>query len=134
MSKCRCSRSITSFNMVEHLCDATFVPPTGQWGYARQLDPVRQPMKTKDGYISIAPYVDDRWVRFFQAAGHPEVLAEARFIDKPTRRQEHDPDVRSGRNHPAGKDHGGVAENPERGRMCRRCAPTKSATCSTIRT
>jgi len=79
--------SVTSFNMVEHLCDATFVPPTGQWGYARQLDPVRQPMKTKDGYISIAPYLDDRWVRFFQAAGHPEVLQEARFIDKPTRRQ-----------------------------------------------
>ncbi len=79
--------SVTSFNMVEHLCDATFVPPTGPWGYARQLDPVRQPMKTKDGYISIAPYLDDRWVRFFQAAGHPEVLQEARFIDKPTRRQ-----------------------------------------------
>ena len=79
--------SITSFNMVEHLCDATFVPPTGRWGYARQLDPVRQPMKTKDGYISIAPYVDDRWVRFFQAAGHPEVLQEERFIDKPTRRK-----------------------------------------------
>ena len=87
MSKCRCSKSITSFNMVEHLCDATFVPPTGRWGYARQLDPVRQPMKTKDGYISIAPYVDDRWVRFFQAAGHPEVLQEERFIDKPTRRK-----------------------------------------------
>jgi crotonobetainyl-CoA:carnitine CoA-transferase CaiB-like acyl-CoA transferase len=79
--------SITSFNMVEHLCDATFVPPTGRWGYARQLDPVRQPMKTKDGYISIAPYVDDRWVRFFKAAGHPQVLAEERFIDKPTRRK-----------------------------------------------
>ncbi len=79
--------SITSFNMVEHLCDATFVPPTGRWGYARQLDPVRQPMKTKDGYISIAPYVDERWVRFFQAAGHPEVLEEERFIDKPTRRK-----------------------------------------------
>jgi crotonobetainyl-CoA:carnitine CoA-transferase CaiB-like acyl-CoA transferase len=79
--------SITSFNMVEHLCDATFQPATGRWGYARQLDPVRQPMKTKDGYISIAPYVDDRWVRFFQAAGHPEVLLEERFIDKPTRRK-----------------------------------------------
>jgi crotonobetainyl-CoA:carnitine CoA-transferase CaiB-like acyl-CoA transferase len=79
--------SITSFNMVEHLCDATFVPPTGRWGYARQLDPVRQPMKTKDGYISIAPYLDDRWVRFFEAAGHPEVLREERFIDKPTRRK-----------------------------------------------
>jgi len=46
--------AITSFNMLEHLCDATFVPPTGTWGYPRQLDPVRQPMQTKDGYISIA--------------------------------------------------------------------------------
>ena len=44
-------------------------------------------MKTKDGYMSIAPYVDDRRVRFFQAAGHPEVLEEERFIDKPTRRK-----------------------------------------------
>ena len=79
--------SITSFNMVEHLCDATFQPATGRWGYTRQLDPVRQPMRTRDGYISIAPYVDDRWVRFFKAAGHPEVLEEERFIDKPTRRK-----------------------------------------------
>ncbi|MCB1413996.1 MAG: CoA transferase [Xanthobacteraceae bacterium] len=79
--------SISSFNLLEHLCDATFVPPTGKWGYPRQLDPVRQPMRTKDGYISIAPYLDDRWVRFFKAAGHPEVLEEARFIDKVTRRQ-----------------------------------------------
>ena len=79
--------AISSFNLVEHLCDATFVPPTGSWGYPRQLDPARQPMRTQDGYISIAPYVDERWVRFFQAAQHPEVLQEARFIDKPTRRQ-----------------------------------------------
>jgi crotonobetainyl-CoA:carnitine CoA-transferase CaiB-like acyl-CoA transferase len=78
--------SITSFNMLEHLCDATFVPPTGRWGYPRQLDPVRQPMRTKDGYISIAPYADERWVRFFHAAGHPEVLQEERFKDKVTRR------------------------------------------------
>jgi crotonobetainyl-CoA:carnitine CoA-transferase CaiB-like acyl-CoA transferase len=31
--------------------------------------------------------VDERWVRFFEAAGHPEVLQEERFIDKPTRRK-----------------------------------------------
>lgn len=79
--------AIASFNMLEHLCDATFVPPTGHWGYSRQLDPARQPMRTKDGYISIAPYIDDRWVRFFEAVGHPEVLKEARFIDSDTRRR-----------------------------------------------
>ena len=78
--------SITSFNMVEHLCDASFVPPLGRWGYARQIDPARQPMATRDGYIAIAPYVDERWVRFFEAVGHPEVLQQARFIDKASRR------------------------------------------------
>ena len=43
-------------------------------------------MRTKDGYISIAPYADERWVRFFRAAGHPEVLEEERFKDKVARR------------------------------------------------
>jgi crotonobetainyl-CoA:carnitine CoA-transferase CaiB-like acyl-CoA transferase len=79
--------SIASFNLLEHLCDATFVPPTGRWGYPRQLDPARQPMRTKDGFIAIAPYIDDRWVRFFEASGYPEVLKEERFIDGPTRRR-----------------------------------------------
>src|SRR5690606_22394544 len=53
--------SIASFNLLEHLCNKTFVPPTGDWGYMRQLDPARQPMRTLDGYIAIAPYLDDRW-------------------------------------------------------------------------
>jgi crotonobetainyl-CoA:carnitine CoA-transferase CaiB-like acyl-CoA transferase len=70
---------IASFNLLEHLCDQTFDPPTGRWGYARQLNPGRQPLTTKDGYISIAPYVEDRWVRFFNATGHPEVLLDPRF-------------------------------------------------------
>lgn len=79
--------SIASFNLLEHLCNATFVPPTGtgQWGYPRQLDPMRQPLRTQDGYISIAPYVEDRWVRFFEVAGHPEVLRDERF-DTPAKR------------------------------------------------
>lgn len=79
--------SIASFNLLEHLCDSTFVPPTGHWGYPRQLDPLRQPMRTKDGYIAIAPYVDERWVRFFEAAGHPQVLQQERFIDKASRQR-----------------------------------------------
>jgi crotonobetainyl-CoA:carnitine CoA-transferase CaiB-like acyl-CoA transferase len=79
--------TIASFNLLEHLCDATFIPPTGRWGYPRQLDPVRQPMRTRDDFISIAPYADERWVRFFEAAGHPEVLKEERFIDKASRRK-----------------------------------------------
>ena len=79
--------SVASFTLVEHLCDKTFVPPTGPSCYPRQLDPTRQPMKTRDGYIAIAPYLDDRWVRFFKATGHAEVLLEPRFADKPLRRR-----------------------------------------------
>lgn len=88
--------SMVSFNTVEHLCDNSFVPPTeGQsiigpgksnGYYERQLDPTRQPMRTKDGWIAFAPYADERWVRFFEAAGHAHLLQEPRFIDKPTRR------------------------------------------------
>lgn len=79
--------SMVSFNTLEHLCDNSWVPPTAQPGYyQRQLDPTRQPMRTKDGWIAFAPYLDDRWVRFFEAAGYGHVLKEPRFIDKPTRR------------------------------------------------
>jgi crotonobetainyl-CoA:carnitine CoA-transferase CaiB-like acyl-CoA transferase len=79
--------SLASFNTVEHLCDNSFVPPTTEPGYyQRQLDPERQPMQTKDGWVAFAPYMDERWVRFFQAAGHAYLLEQERFIDKPTRR------------------------------------------------
>jgi crotonobetainyl-CoA:carnitine CoA-transferase CaiB-like acyl-CoA transferase len=79
--------SLVSFNMLEHLCDKTYLPATGAGYYQRQLDPTRQPMKTKDGYIAFAPYMDDRWIRFFEATGHAHIFKEARFIDKPTRRK-----------------------------------------------
>jgi len=79
--------AVASFNLVEHLCDQTFVPPTGPGLYARQIDPQRQPMRTADGYIAIAPYLDERWLRFFEAAGHPEVLADPLLADKALRRR-----------------------------------------------
>jgi len=78
--------SVASFNLLEHLYGATFEPPTEPWGYTRQLDPLRQPMRTKDGYIAIAPYQDERWVRFFNAAGHGALLQDPRFIDQAARR------------------------------------------------
>ncbi len=79
--------SLTSFNLVEHFCDMTLVPPTGGWGYARQLDPVRQPMRSSDGWLSVAPYVDDRWQRFFQAVGRPDVFERPSLATKDLRRQ-----------------------------------------------
>ncbi len=78
--------SLTSFNLVEHFCDMTMVPPTGDWGYARQLDPVRQPMRSSDGWLSVAPYLDDRWQRFFQAVGRPDVFERPSLATKDLRR------------------------------------------------
>lgn len=78
--------SVVSFMLLEHLCDKTFVPPTGPSGYQRQLDPARQPIRTADGYIAIAPYIDERWLRFFQAAGEMQRLDDPRYATPELRR------------------------------------------------
>jgi len=78
--------SLVSFNLLDHLYEKTYVPPIGSTGYARQLDPERQPMRTQDGYIVVAPYQDGRWVRFFEIAGRTDVLQEPGLADWMQRR------------------------------------------------
>lgn len=77
---------VTSFNLVEHLYDHTFEPPTGQWGYQRVVNPHRKPYRTKDGYIGLLPYTDKQWDLFFEAAGMTETFGkDPRFSDYATR-------------------------------------------------
>ena len=77
---------VTSFLLVEHLYDHAFVPPTGQWGYQRVINPNRKPFATKDGYIGLLPYTDKQWDQFFDAAGVGEaVKTDPRFSDYATR-------------------------------------------------
>lgn len=71
--------TFTHFMLLEHLAGATFDPPTGSIGYARQLDPNRQPFPTADGHMSIVAYTDPVMVRLFSVLGAPELLDEARF-------------------------------------------------------
>jgi crotonobetainyl-CoA:carnitine CoA-transferase CaiB-like acyl-CoA transferase len=71
--------AFTSFMLEEHLSNATFVPPLGPIGYARQLEPHRQPFETADGYISIVPYTDDKIISLFKLLDAPEWLEEAGF-------------------------------------------------------
>jgi crotonobetainyl-CoA:carnitine CoA-transferase CaiB-like acyl-CoA transferase len=78
--------ALASFNSLEHLCDASLVPRTGTWGYARQLDPDRQPMATADGWIAVAPYQDARWLRFFDAVGRNDVVQRATLATLELRR------------------------------------------------
>ena len=71
--------AFTSFMMLEHLGGQTFDPPVGPVGYARQLDPVRQPFPTADGYISIVMYSHDAWDRVFALLDDPDFIAQPRF-------------------------------------------------------
>ena len=69
----------TQFLYEEHLFGATFDPPTGPVGYARQIDPHRQPYPTRDGYISIVPYTDESWLATFTLLGAPSFLDQPQF-------------------------------------------------------
>lgn len=71
--------AFTHFLLQEHMHDRVFVPPTGPAGYPRQLDPSRQPVKTLDGHIVVAPYTDERWLRFFDLVGRSDICARPDF-------------------------------------------------------
>jgi crotonobetainyl-CoA:carnitine CoA-transferase CaiB-like acyl-CoA transferase len=71
--------SMVSFVVPEHLSGLTFEPPLGEAGYARLLNPFRKPFRTSDGYISVVPYNDNQWRRFFELAGKPEMMNDPRY-------------------------------------------------------
>ena len=69
----------SSFMLLEHLGGQTFDPPVGPVGYARQIDPLRQPFPTADGHISIVIYTHDAWDRVFALLEDPGFIAQERF-------------------------------------------------------
>jgi crotonobetainyl-CoA:carnitine CoA-transferase CaiB-like acyl-CoA transferase len=71
--------AVTAFNLLEHLGGAVFLDKPGKMGYARQTSAARQPSPTADGYICLAPYNDDRWLRFFEIIDRKDVLEDPRF-------------------------------------------------------
>lgn len=73
---------VTHFLLEEHFYEAEFDPPVGPFCYQRQVDPSRQPLKTANGWIVIAPYVDARWVKLFDVIGAPEELEDERINDR----------------------------------------------------
>ncbi len=72
---------ITSFLLEEHFYEAAFDPPVGPFCYQRQVDPSRQPVRTQDGWITIAPYVDHRWVKLFEVMDAQKELEDERISD-----------------------------------------------------
>lgn len=69
--------AFTQFLLEEHLFGATFDPPKETILYKRQIAPDRQPSPTKDGHMSIVPYVDENWARTFEIMGDPDFLERA---------------------------------------------------------
>jgi len=70
---------MVSFTMAENLYGHTFVPPRPPIAYARSINPMRKPYKTKDGYIALMPYSDENWRRFFRLGGREELMDDERY-------------------------------------------------------
>jgi crotonobetainyl-CoA:carnitine CoA-transferase CaiB-like acyl-CoA transferase len=68
-----------TFVMVEHLGDLSFVPPLGDWGDRRVLDPLAQPIQTADGWIAVSANTDDQAFALFDAIGRPELKTDPKF-------------------------------------------------------
>jgi crotonobetainyl-CoA:carnitine CoA-transferase CaiB-like acyl-CoA transferase len=79
--------TVTSFNFVEHLSGAAFVPPLAAPGYIRVLEPNRKPHRTSDSFMIVLPYNDKQCRGFFKAAGRPELADDERFATASLRSQ-----------------------------------------------
>jgi crotonobetainyl-CoA:carnitine CoA-transferase CaiB-like acyl-CoA transferase len=76
---------MAEFVLSDHLYGCIFDPPVGGIGYPRQLTPGRRPYKTKDGYISVLPYINKHWESFFEMIDQPELMDDPRFKDLASR-------------------------------------------------
>jgi crotonobetainyl-CoA:carnitine CoA-transferase CaiB-like acyl-CoA transferase len=69
----------------EHMGEATYLPQTGEPGYARMLAKERRPYETKDGYVCVLVYNDKQWRAFFELIGRPELLSDPRYATQEAR-------------------------------------------------
>ncbi len=72
--------TMVGYTMVEHLAGRSFEPAIGPTGYSRALAASRRPYRTRDGYLSVMPYTDAHWGRFFAEVGRPELARDERFV------------------------------------------------------
>jgi len=84
--------SLVAFNMLEHQWGYCFEPPLGPMGYQPVSTASRRPYKTRDGYLALLPYSDANWRQFFELAGEPHIMEDARFATFAAR-QKHFRDV-----------------------------------------
>lgn len=77
--------TLTSFLLAEHMDGATFEETPQDFGYARMLVPHRRPVQTADGYITILPYTNMQWARFFKAVGRDDMIDHVWVTDMDVR-------------------------------------------------
>ena len=77
--------NLVKFVLEEHMYLKTFVPPLGDTGDPRLLDPLGKPIPTKDGWICISANTDEQAFAFFDAIGRPELKTDSRFSSIPAR-------------------------------------------------
>lgn len=81
---------MSAFVMAEHLAGRTFIPPEGPAGYNRLLNAFRRPFRTQDGYLSVVPYTDAQWQRFFVLAKAPHLASDERYRQQAERSRHFD--------------------------------------------
>lgn len=77
--------NLVKFVLEEHLYLKTFVPPLGETGDPRLLDPLGKPIPTRDGWICISANTNEQAFAFFDAVGRPELKTDPRFSSVPAR-------------------------------------------------
>jgi len=73
--------TMVNYVMAEHLWGMGFEPSMGGPGYAPLLSMHRQPVRTKDGWISVLVTLDPHWKIFCTRAGHAELLDDANLAN-----------------------------------------------------
>ena len=71
--------NMAAFVLSEHMYMKTFVPPRGETGDPRLLDPQAKPLATRDGWICVSANTNAQAFAFFEAIGRPELKADPRF-------------------------------------------------------
>lgn len=71
--------NMAAFVLSEHMGQHTFLPPRGDMGDARLLDPAARPIPIHDGHISISANTNQQAFALFDAIGRPELKADPRF-------------------------------------------------------
>jgi crotonobetainyl-CoA:carnitine CoA-transferase CaiB-like acyl-CoA transferase len=71
--------TMAAFNVAEHMWGKTFEPARGSMGYEPVSTAARRPFKTLDGYVSLLPYSDVQWRRFFELIGRLDIMEDPRY-------------------------------------------------------